>query len=131
MIPFRDNNLGQNWRSKYDGGSPGEKNIITGIDDANADSGSGNLLSCFPNPFRDFTTIYVEVNKSGKYQLQVYDLQGRLLKVLADNVFEPGSYTIDWDGRDSAGGSAKGGVYIIRLSGTNMNRNIKVVYLDR
>ncbi len=131
LDPFRDNNLGQNWRSKYDGGSPGEKNIITGIEDNDFNSGLGVVLNCFPNPFRDFTTIYVEVSEPGKYQLQVFDLQGRLLKVLADHIFEPGSYNIDWDGRDSAGGSAKGGVYIVRLSGADMSRNIKVVYLDR
>jgi hypothetical protein len=129
--PFRDNNLGQNWRSKYDGGSPGEKNIITGIEDGNDYSANADKLSCFPNPFRDFTTIYVEIEKPGKYQLKIFDLQGRLVKVLADKLFEPGSYTIDWDGRDSAGVSAKGGVYIIRLSGINLNRNIKAVYLDR
>lgn len=129
--PFRDNNLGQNWRSKYDGGSPGEKNIITGIEYTDDNSVHETVLSCFPNPFRDFTTIFVEVGKPGKYLLQVYDLQGRLIKILADHLFEPGSYTIDWDGRDSAGGSVKGGVYIIRLSGINLSQNIKVVCLER
>jgi flagellar hook assembly protein FlgD len=54
-----------------------------------------------------------------------------LIKILADHVFEPGSYTIDWDGRDSAGGSVKGGVYIIRISGINLSQNIKVVCLER
>jgi hypothetical protein len=129
--PFRDNNLGQNWRSNHDGGSPGEKNIITGINEENDLSAGNNILSCFPNPFRDFTTIYFEVVTPGKYQVQVFDMQGRLLKVVADKVFVPGSYTIDWDGKDSGGGSAKGGVYIIRMSGKTINRNIKVVYLDK
>jgi hypothetical protein len=128
--PFMDNNSGGNWKSRYDGGTPGERNYLTDVTVPGENSSTGCTLSCFPNPFRDFTTCSIEVNRPGRYKLEVYDLQGRLLKILADQIFESGPYIIDWNGKDSYGNSVEGGVYIIRLSGANVNRNLKVIYLE-
>lgn len=128
--PYRDNNLGQNWRSRHEGGSPGEKNILTGIEDKMKAYQGAMVLSCFPNPFRDFTTIYYEITRPGRYSLQVFDLQGRVLKTISDRICEPGSYTIDWAGDDSAGSSAGKGVYILRISGEGTSQSIRVVSLN-
>lgn len=128
--PYRDNNLGQNWKARYEGGTPGEKNILTGIEDnISADHGEMNL-NCFPNPFSDFTTIYFEITRPGKYRLQVIDLHGRVLKTISDRIFEPGSYTIDWTGDDSAGSPAVKGVYMLKLSGEGTSRSVRVVSLN-
>jgi hypothetical protein len=127
--PFKDNNIGANWKSRYDGGTPGERNFLTDINTPD-ESSPGFTLSCFPNPFRDFTTLSIEVNRPGRYTLEVYDLQGRLLKIITDQGFEPGQYFLEWDGKDSFGRLAKSGIYIIRLSGAGMSQNLKVIYLD-
>jgi hypothetical protein len=128
--PILDNNAGNNWRSRSDGGTPGERNFLTDVTSPDENSLSGCTLSCFPNPFRDYTTIRVEVIKPGKYKLEIYDLQGRLLKILADQIFEPGPYYIDWGGKNSIKGLLQAGVYIIRFSGVNQVCNLKVVYLE-
>ncbi len=128
--PFKDNNLGGNWKSRYDGGTPGERNFLTDVTATDENSSSGCTISCFPNPFRDFTSLSFEVNRPGRYKLEVYDLQGRLLKILADQIFEPGQYFLEWDGKDSFGGLTRSGIYIIRLSGAGMSRNLKVIYLE-
>jgi|WetSurMetagenome_2_1015567.scaffolds.fasta_scaffold00015_76 hypothetical protein len=126
--PFKDNNLGKNWRSKYDGGSPGEKNILTAIDDLSDNPKPDMDLRCYPSPFRDFTTIYFKIDAAGKYRVQVYDLQGRMIKTIADRSFDPGSYYLDWHG-DSPDGKVKEGLYFIKLTGSVINTAIKVVYL--
>ena len=128
--PFMDNNLGENWKSRYNGGTPGERNFMTDIHTPDENSSSGCAISCFPNPFRDFTTLSIEVTIPGRYKLETYDLQGRSLKILADKVFEPGQYFLEWDGKDSFGRLAKSGIYIIRLSGANINHNLKIIYLE-
>jgi hypothetical protein len=52
------------------------------------------------------------------------DMQGKIIKVLADNFIGAGSYWIDWTGEGAAGG-----VYTIRLIGNHAIETIKVVYL--
>lgn len=128
--PFLDNNLGENWKASLNGGTPGERNFVTDVNSTEEDPSTGCSLSCFPNPFRDYTTIRIEVSRPGKYKLEVYDLQGRLIKTLTDQTLKPGPYSIDWAGNSSTRGLLKGGIYIIRLSGANQIRNLKVIYLD-
>jgi flagellar hook assembly protein FlgD len=48
-------------------------------------------------------------------QLAVYDLNGRLVRILADAYMQPGNYRATWDGRDAHGGLAANGIYICRL----------------
>lgn len=128
--PFSDNNLGQNWRARFYGGSPGEKNMATGFYDKNDAGSEITELNCYPNPFHDFTTIYFEVKLPGRYILQVYDLQGRIIKTIADQHYEPGSYIIEWTGNDASGTWSGKGVYILRFKGPGTNQTIKVICLE-
>ena len=129
LSPFLDNNAGKNWKAGIDGGTPGERNFLTDVASTNENPSAGCTLSCFPNPFRDYTTIWIEVNRPGRYKLEVYDLQGRLLETLADKVFEPGSFSVDWGSKSSLNEMVKGGIYIIRRSGLSQVCNLKVIYL--
>jgi hypothetical protein len=121
--------MGKNWKGLPDGGTPGERNFLTDVASTGENPSAGSKLSCFPNPFRDYTTIWIEINQPGKYKLEVYDLQGRLLETLADKVFVSGSYSVDWGSKNSQSEMVKGGIYIIRLSGTSQICNLKVIYL--
>jgi hypothetical protein len=46
--------------------------------------------------------------------LSVHDVQGRVMAVLADGVFEPGRHPMVWDGR-TAQGPATNGIYFVRF----------------
>lgn len=126
--PLKDNNNGSNWQASADGGTPGDINLLAlplNINDAI--SSSGFNLDCYPNPFRDYTTLRLEAVVPGNYKLEVYDIQGRLLNVLADQNIDSGAYYIDWDGRDSGNELMPGGIYIVRLSGANLDLHLKVI----
>jgi hypothetical protein len=72
------------------------------------------LLPNFPNPFNPTTTLAFAVGEGdGKtpVKLAVYDLLGREVTVLMDEIKQPGTYHVTW----SAAGLASG-VYICRLS---------------
>jgi hypothetical protein len=47
--------------------------------------------------------------------VSVYNLNGALVKTLADGLYGPGRYEMVWDGRDRAGHAAGAGVYFCRL----------------
>jgi hypothetical protein len=127
--PMADNNMGSNWNSSSNGGTPGKVNKYSYPLEIKAESiASAFTLSSFPNPFNDYTTIRIEA-PAGDYKLEVYDIQGKLLNILADQRIEAGGYYIDWEGKDSNNRMLPGGVYIIRLSGEKDYLNLKVVKL--
>ncbi len=128
--PLADNNDGSNWKSSSDGGTPGKINFRTIPLSTNADIlASVFRLDCFPNPFSDYITVRIEVPNSGKYKLEVYNNQGKLVKMLAVRNIESGAHYIEWNGTGQNNEMLPDGVYIISLSGENQYINRKVVKL--
>jgi hypothetical protein len=78
-------------------------------------TGTG-LLQNTPNPFKQSTMINYQLSKPGVATLKVYNIQGQLVKTLAQGAQGAGRYTVNWDGRDHAGQKVSSGVYICRLS---------------
>jgi len=70
------------------------------------------LYDNFPNPFNPATNIKFEIPtaKLGFVSLKVYDLLGREVVTLVNEVGRPGVYTAQWDA-----GEAASGVYFYRL----------------
>ena len=69
-----------------------------------------------PNPFNPSTTIKFTVAHEGHVRVAVYDVSGRLVKTLVDEVRAAGEYPIIWDGTDSAGNRMSSGTYLYRYS---------------
>jgi hypothetical protein len=88
-----------------------------------------HLAQNAPNPFGDRTTIAYELPKDGKVSLRVFDLNGRLVRVLKD-VNEPaGFYTVTWDRRDDAGRETVSGIYFYRLDTPGFSATKKMIVL--
>jgi hypothetical protein len=68
-----------------------------------------------PNPFNPMTRIRFDLPAAGQVRLSVYDLAGRLVRVLVEGEIPAGSHEAVWDGRDSTGRSAPSGSYLARL----------------
>jgi hypothetical protein len=72
-----------------------------------------------PNPFNPTTEIRYQIADSGipfHTTLSVYNILGQEVKILVDEVKEPGFYTITWDGKDESGLEVASGVYFYRLT---------------
>jgi hypothetical protein len=73
------------------------------------------LYQNYPNPFNPTTTISYELPLAGQVVIKIYDIDGRLVKVIA-NVQQPeGTHSIQWDGTDFNEHPVAAGVYICRL----------------
>jgi len=68
-------------------------------------------LVCSPNPFRSSCSIAFQTEQPSHITLQVFDLSGRLVGVLADREYPEG---LSFEEFDASGLSS--GVYLIRLS---------------
>jgi len=73
------------------------------------------LFQNYPNPFNPSTTIHYTLPFTAHVVLVIYDLSGREVRRLFDDVASEGSYTIEWDGRDLTGRSVASGVYIYKI----------------
>lgn len=68
------------------------------------------LAQNYPNPFNPSTTITFSLPEPGSAVLRVYDVTGRLVKVLLNERMPAGRHDVSFDARDLASG-----VYIYRL----------------
>jgi hypothetical protein len=76
---------------------------------------ASRLESCAPNPFTTTTVLSYALAGRGRVRLAVYDVSGREVLVLADDVQEAGRHTRVWDGRGASGRALVAGVYFARL----------------
>jgi hypothetical protein len=76
------------------------------------------LSQNYPNPFNPSTTIGYQLPAAGPVMLKVYDLLGREVATVVDEVQEPGKHAVTFDAGAGSGGngnSLASGVYFFRL----------------
>lgn len=74
------------------------------------------LLGAVPNPFNPRTTIAFDLARAQNVKLEVIDVRGRRVAVLAESSFGPGRHQVDWQGVDADGTQAPSGVYFLKLT---------------
>ena len=83
---------------------------------------SFELEQNFPNPFNPTTSIRYSVPQSSHVALTIFDILGREIRTLINEVQSPGHYTVTFDGRDLASG-----VYFYRLTSGSFSATKKFV----
>jgi hypothetical protein len=74
------------------------------------------LHGAVPNPFNPSTDLRFTLPHEARVDLRVYDVSGRLVRVLADGQLPAGEHAVHWNGRDDGGRAAASGVYYVRLA---------------
>jgi hypothetical protein len=69
-----------------------------------------------PNPFNPATTIEFALARAEKARLDVYTVDGRLVRTLVDRGLEAGPHSATWNGLDQRGHSVASGTYFYRLT---------------
>ena len=82
-----------------------------------------------PNPSNPVCTIRYELAKAGRVRLEIFDVRGSLVRILADCWREPGVYSELWDGRRGDGSALPSGVYLYRLEAGDFASTRKMVLL--
>ncbi|MBI5058840.1 T9SS type A sorting domain-containing protein [candidate division KSB1 bacterium] len=67
-------------------------------------------LLCFPNPFNPATQLRLELAVAERVTVAIYDLTGRLVETLADEVMQPGPHSFTW-----SADKFTSGIYFARL----------------
>lgn len=103
---------------------------VSGVDDAPAAAAFDRLQGNYPNPFNPATTLSFELAQAGPMTLQIVDVKGRLVRTLvAGGMYEAGTHSVRWDGRDESRGMAAAGLYFARMITHEGEQTHKMVLL--
>jgi len=73
------------------------------------------LLTCYPNPFSEFTNIQYHVLHEARVELSVYDIRGKLIQTLINQQQKGGNYSITWHGNQNTANQNEPCIYIACL----------------
>lgn len=73
------------------------------------------LLQNYPNPFNSSTIIRCEIAEPGPVSVSIFNVLGQRIKTLCDEEKSPGSFQVEWDGRNDAGDLVGTGEYLCRM----------------
>lgn len=88
-----------------------------------------SLYQNYPNPFNPSTTIKFNLKLRENVSLGIFDILGREVSLLLDRTLEPGTYTLNWNGKNSHGTDLPSGVYLVKLAVENNSHTEKILLL--
>ena len=68
-----------------------------------------------PNPFTSITTFSFALPERSQVRFDIFDMQGRRVRVVTDRPFEAGEHELAWDRRTASGALVRPGVYFYRI----------------
>ena len=84
----------------------------------------------YPNPFNPSTQISFDVPVSSEYiMLNIYNVLGQNIKTLANEVMNPGTYTLDWNATDQMGSPVASGIYFYELRSETFTARKKMLLI--
>jgi hypothetical protein len=87
------------------------------------------LLSNFPNPFNSSTLIDFFLPNRSEVRLEIFDVNGRRIKMLMQGTMAQGQHQVEWNGVDEANRLAASGVYYCRLRTGVLVKSIKLLLI--
>jgi hypothetical protein len=82
-----------------------------------------------PNPFTVSTVIRFDLPEPTRVVLEVFDIEGRLVATLTDEVWGAGRHRVTWDGNDGLGNHLGPGVYFVRMRAAEFSEIGKTMLL--
>jgi len=85
---------------------------------------SFRLNQAYPNPFNPSTVIPFQMGAASVVKIQVFDMLGRNVATLVDDVMPAGNHTVRFDGS-----GLSSGVYMVRMvaSGLQQTRSVTLI----
>ncbi|HEU4334589.1 MAG TPA: FlgD immunoglobulin-like domain containing protein, partial [Candidatus Eisenbacteria bacterium] len=97
---------------------------------ASTPSSPGFRVRSAPNPFDPSTVISLSLPNSGATRVEVYDIQGRLVKRLVNVWLPAGNHAVTWDGTNDQGRPVGSGVYFSRIESNGLKTGQRLVKLN-
>ena len=83
----------------------------------------------YPNPFNPKTVIRYDLPKEATVKILIYDMLGRLVTTLADNIHSAGFKQVHWDATNRFGKKVSAGLYLYTIQAGEFRQTKKMVLL--
>jgi flagellar hook assembly protein FlgD len=83
--------------------------VVSGI------SGGALAASISPNPLNPKATLSLSLARAGRVKVDLFDVQGRLMRTLLDGSAAAGYVDVEIDGTDAAGRKLASGIYYVSI----------------
>ena len=83
----------------------------------------------YPNPFNPSTLIQFDLPKQAQVKIDIFNVLGKEIAEIANNVYSAGTHQVVWNGRTNAGVQLSSGVYFVRLNAGSLTDTKKVVLM--
>ncbi len=83
----------------------------------------------YPNPFNPSTTISFYLPRESDVRLEIFDVNGKLIRTLVQGVLKGGPHHSKWEGKNRSGERVGTGVYIYRLTAGKQKISRKMIML--
>jgi flagellar hook assembly protein FlgD len=85
----------------------------------NANKLANTSLQVLSNPFSNSTINSFSIMQSQKIAVSIFDVSGRLVKVLADENMQAGTHQLTWNANDEKGNALSAAIYFVKMSAGN------------
>jgi hypothetical protein len=85
------------------------------VEDYNKLPKSVSISQNYPNPFNPETTIKFILSETRRVKIQIFDINGKIIKTLFDAKCSPGEYSYKWDGKDNKNSIVPSGIYFYKI----------------
>jgi 1,4-alpha-glucan branching enzyme len=104
------------------------KPLFTGIADPQPGENPGKEISMvYPNPSQGDFNIRIDLKNQASVTIKIYDMTGRLIRVITDQFIPAGMHTFTWDGRDTRGIRTSPGLYFYEIRTGNFSERKKLI----
>ena len=84
----------------------------------------------YPNPFNPSTQISFDVPEGSELvRLNIYNILGKKVSTLLNNVVNPGKHKIEWNAKDNEGNPVASGIYFYELSSASFTARKKMLLI--
>jgi hypothetical protein len=87
------------------------------------------IFQNFPNPFNPSTKISFYILNPGQVELDIYDVQGRLVRRIFSEMKMTGTHSVNFDGKDMLGNELASGFYICHIKYKSQIKTVKMLLL--
>ena len=88
-----------------------------------------SLRQNYPNPFNPTTAIAFSLPAACQVTLEIYNITGRKVATVVDDLLDPGEHVAMWDSRNDSGKPVASGVYFYRIKAGDRIATRKMVLL--
>jgi hypothetical protein len=83
----------------------------------------------YPNPFNPTTTIRFYLMETARVRLSIFNLEGKLVRTIVDEVLSDGYKEVIWDGKDARGRPVSSGLYFcqLKVGGRTLTRAMTLI----